>query len=98
MALKDIQIQGWLKDVNDNFDSIGERNSYTVVSDDATAETVDIDTGKADATSFIVQIWRSGVMVMEDADVSIDAGVLTVANGAATYALTADDVITWIVF
>jgi hypothetical protein len=97
-AIKDVQIHGWLKDINDNFSTIGERGSHVATSAEATAGTLDIDTGKVDATAFIVQIWRSGVMVMEDAAVSLTAGVLTVADGAATYAVTADDVITWIVF
>lgn len=98
MAIKLITVNGMLKDINDNFDTIGERGSHTVTGAEATAETLDIDTGKADASAFIVQVYRSGVNVMSDAEVSIDEGVLTVANGAATFSLTEDDVIVWEVF
>lgn len=98
MALKNLTPAGWLKDIDDNFNTIGERGKYTCVADDATANEVEIDTGKADASAFIVQIWRDGVMVMADAAVSLDEGVLTIADGAATYEVTADDVIVWIVF
>ena len=98
MGLKEVQIHGWLKDVNDNFETIGERGSHTATSAEATANTLDINTGKSDATGFMVQIWRSGVMVLEDAAVSLSAGVLTIADGSSTYSITAGDVITWIVF
>lgn len=98
MALKTPQGAGWLKDIGDNFATIGERGSYTAVAGDATADTVDIDTGKSDATLCIVQIYRAGVQVTADAAISIAAGVITVADGASTYAITADDVITWIAF
>lgn len=96
--LKNLTPAGWLKDIDDNFNTIGERGTYTCVSGDATADEVEIDTGKADATVFIVQIWRAGVMVLADAVVTLADGVLTIADGAATYEVTANDVITWIVF
>lgn len=98
MALKPITGAGWLKDIGDNFAAVGARGTYAAVAADATAGTLDIDTGNAAATAFIVQIWRAGVLVMADAAVSIDAGVLTVADGAATYSVTAGDVIVWIAF
>ena len=72
--------------------------SHSVTADNATAETVDIDTGLQIATTFQAQIYRAGVMVMGDATISLDAGVLTIANGAADYSLTAGDVINWVVF
>ena len=78
--------------------SVIKAGTYTVVADDDTAGTVDIDSGLATAASAIVQIYRADVNVMEDADVTIAAGVITIADGAATYALTADDVINYIVF
>ena len=95
MTVKIPQGAGWLKDIQDNFGGFG---TYTVVTADDTAGTKDIDTGMTWATSFLVQIFRSGVNVMDDAIVSISAGVLTVADGGATYALTAGDVINYIVF
>lgn len=72
--------------------------TYTAIADDATANTLDIDTGKATATVFLVQVYRAGVNVTNDAAISMAAGVITVADGAATYDITADDVINWIAF
>jgi hypothetical protein len=97
-ALKRLFGAGGLKDVDDNFKTIGERGSYTVVTADDTAGEVDINTGKADATTFMVQIFRAGVDVKSDAVVTIADGVLTIADGASTYDLTADDVIVWLAF
>jgi len=71
--------------------------TYTAVqADDDTGYKL-IDTGKADAVGFIVQIVRSGVVVGADAKPSLASGVLTVADGS-TYKVTAADVINWIVF
>lgn len=67
--------------------------SYTAVSDDATANAATIDTGLDSVSGFIVQIYRSDVIVTADADISESGGVITVADGAATYAVTAGDVI-----
>jgi hypothetical protein len=72
--------------------------TYTADGDDDTANAATIDTGKSTATVFIVQVYRAGVMVMEDAAVSMASGVITVADGAATYAVTTGDVINWIAF
>lgn len=72
--------------------------THTVTAGEATAGSLDIATGLAGATVFIVQVYRAGVMVLEDAAVSIAAGVLTIADGAATYAVTEDDIVNWIVF
>ena len=70
---------------------------HTVTSTEAGADKVEINTGMAGATGFIVQIARSGKVASSDAAVSIAAGVLTVADGS-TYNVTAADVINWIVF
>lgn len=67
--------------------------SYTAVADDATADAATIDTGLDSVGGFIVQIYRSDVIVTADADISEADGVITVADGAATYAVTAGDVI-----
>ena len=71
--------------------------TYTAVAGDDSADKASIDTGKADAVGFIVQIVRSGVVVGADAKPSLASGVLTVADGS-TYKVTAADVINWIVF
>lgn len=67
---------------------------YTAVAADATADTVTLtldDLAKIDV--FSVQIMRSDVDVTADADVSVSGNELTIADGAATYAITAGDVI-----
>lgn len=74
------------------------RGSYTAVADDATANEAVIATGLDAIAGFIVQIFRAGVNVMEDAIVTASGGNLSVADGAATYAVTANDVINYIVW
>ena len=98
MSLKSLSGAGWLKDIKDNFDALGGMGTYTAVAADATADTLSIDTGLTDATMFIVQILRADVDVTGDAVISLSSGVLTVADGASTYAITADDVINYLVF
>ena len=95
-ALKNILGAGWLKDLNDTIDLLSGHGSYTCVTADDTANTVDIDSGVATADSCLVQIYRSGVNVTSDAAISISAGVITVADGASTYDVTAGDkVVYW---
>jgi len=77
---------------------LAARGAYTVVTADDTAGTVDIDTGFTNGEAFFVQIFRAGVNVTDDAICSLASGVLTVADGGATYALTADDVIHYMVY
>ena len=71
---------------------------HVVTSTEAGAGAAVIATDKPNATGFMVQVWSSGVDVTSDAAVTIVGGVLTVADGAATFNLTAGDVITWMVF
>lgn len=70
--------------------------AYTAVAGDDTAGTLDIVTGLATVSSFVVQILRSGVPIYSDQAISEASGTITVADGAATYAVTAGDVINWI--
>lgn len=72
--------------------------AHTVTAGEATANQADIDTGFAAAPEvFQVQILRSGVDVKADAVVTAlgggDLGKIRVADGAATYSITAGDVI-----
>lgn len=76
----------------------GGSGEHTVVTADDTAGEVDLATGLTSISGFIVQIYRAGVNVMEDAIVTASGGTLTVADGGATYALTADDVIHYMVW
>ena len=77
---------------------LGVRGTYTAVAGDATANEMVISTGLSAITGWLVQIYRSGVNVMEDAIVTASGGDLTVADGGATYAVTADDVLMYWVF
>lgn len=70
---------------------------YTATADDATAGTVDIDTGMTTISAQMVQVLRAGNISTDDADVTVVDGVITVADGA-TYVITAGDVINWIAY
>lgn len=70
--------------------------SYTAVTADDTAGTLDITTGLTTVSSFVVYILRAGVPIYSDQAVSESGGTITVADGGATYAVTADDVINWL--
>lgn len=74
------------------------RGAYTADADDATAGSLTIDTGEAAAAGLLVSITRAGAVVTADAIISMAAGVITVTDGAATYDITAGDVVTWLVF
>lgn len=72
--------------------------SRTVTSGEATANQADIDTGFGAApTVALVQVYRSNVNVTADAVITKltggDVGKVRVADGAATYNMTAGDVI-----
>ena len=71
--------------------------THTTTSAEASANAVVIDTGKADAVGFIVQIYASGALASSNVAASIASGVLTVADGSS-YNVTNGHVINWIVF
>ena len=81
----------------DWFRQLPECGVHIATSDDATANKVEIETGKPSAIGFIVQAYRAGVLISGDIKASISAGVLTVEDGS-TYKITAGDVINWIAF
>lgn len=83
-----IGIEGWNK--------LPESGAHTVTAAEASANAAVISTGKS--IGFMVQIFRSGVDVTADAVISQTGGALTVADGGATYNVTAGDVINWIAF
>lgn len=70
--------------------------AYTAVAGDDSAGAATIDTGLSSVRTFFVDILRSDVSVKADADLSVSGGTLTVADGSATYAVTAGDVIHWL--
>jgi hypothetical protein len=67
----------------------------TAVADDATADYKDIDTGLHHVgDAYQVQVRRAGAIVTADAVCTRrGAGVIRVADGGATYAVTAGDII-----
>ena len=70
--------------------------SSTAVAGDDTAGYKDIATGLTSITTFVVQILRSGVPIASDQVYTATGGTLRVADGGATYAVTAGDVFKWI--
>lgn len=68
--------------------------SHVATDADATANKVEFATGRPAATGFIVQAYRSGVLISGDVKASITAGVLAVEDGS-TYKITAADIINW---
>jgi molybdopterin biosynthesis enzyme len=73
-----------------------DSGARTVVAADDTAGTLTIPTKLSSITTVIVNILRAGDDVKDDAAVTFSGGVITVADGGATYALTAGDVIHYI--
>ena len=72
--------------------------TYTSTSADATANKSVINTGKADATGFIVQVIRSNIEITAKAKISMAAGVISVEDNSSDFVVTNGDVIHWIVY
>lgn len=72
--------------------------SYTVTAGDQTATAATIPTGLTTVSGQIVQILRSNVDVQSDAAITHSGGNVVVTHGAATYTLTAGDVVNWIAY
>jgi LysM repeat protein len=72
--------------------------SYAMIAADATAGTKTIATGLGKAiTGFIVQIYRSNVLV-SGATTTVSTANLIIATNGSTYVVTAGDVVKYIVF
>ena len=69
--------------------------NYTCDGDDDTAGSVAIATGLSSITSFQLSIYRSNVQIFLDQVISISGGTITLADGAANYAITSGDVLRW---
>jgi hypothetical protein len=69
--------------------------TYTVTSDDDTANTKTIATGLSTISSANVQVLRTNVAMYSET-ITYSAGNITVADNGATYVLTTGDVINWI--
>jgi len=72
--------------------------THTVTAGEASANKSEINTGKADAVGFIVQVMRSNINLTDDAKVSMTAGVIAVEDNSSAFDVTNGDVINWIVF
>jgi len=72
--------------------------TYTSTSADASANKSVINTGKPDATGFIVQVIRSNIEATAKAKISMTAGVILVEDNSSDFAVTNGDVIHWIVY
>lgn len=90
------RLKGAEDDIDDLETNYIYRGKATVSSAQATANAVDIVTGLAAVSAYIVQIYKSGVDVKADAVMSQPAaGTLRIADGS-TYSVTEGDVISWI--
>ena len=72
--------------------------TYTATNADADANKSVINTGKADATGFIVQVIRANIQTTAKAKISMAAGVISVEDNSNDFAVTNGDVIHWIVY
>lgn len=70
--------------------------SKTASAGEDTANTCSIVTGLSSVTTYHVQILRAGKDFTSLAAISESAGTITVADNAASYVLTAGDVIKWL--
>ena len=72
--------------------------TYTSTTADASANKSVINTGKPDASGFIVQVIRSNIETTAKAKISMAAGVISVEDNSSDFAVTNGDVIHWIVY
>ena len=72
--------------------------TYTATTADASANKSVINTGKADATGFIVQVIRANIETTAKAKISMAAGVISVEDNSSDFVVTNGDVIHWIVY
>ena len=70
---------------------------HVATAGEATDNTLDINTKMTVVSSQNIQALRAGNVVTSDADVTVAAGVITVADGS-TFNITAGDVINWMAF
>ena len=72
--------------------------TYTSTTADASANKSVINTGKPDASGFIVQVIRSNIEITAKAKISMAAGVISVEDNSSDFDVTNGDVIHWIVY
>jgi hypothetical protein len=69
---------------------------HAVTGGEVTATSVVLATGLTTLAAMFVMILRAGKVVTADAGVAFAGGNITLTAGAATYVLTAADVVNWI--
>ena len=72
--------------------------TYTSTTADASANKSVINTGKPDASGFIVQVIRANIEITAKAKISMAAGVISVEDNSSDFVVTNGDVIHWIVY
>lgn len=78
-------------------DEARAESTYTMDGDDQTAGSTTIDTGITTINGFIVQVYRSDLLVTAY-DVQVSGGDLTIATNGADYVVTTGDVVNYIVY
>ena len=73
------------------------KGTHAVTADEETAGTLDIDSGLDSIEGFLVQVYRSDIL-LDSYDVSVSEGTLTVATNSTDYVVTEADVINYIVY
>lgn len=73
------------------------KDSHVVTADEETAGSVDLATGLTSVNGFLVQVYRSDIL-LGSYDVSESEGTITVATNSTDYVVTEDDVINYIAY
>ena len=73
------------------------KGSHVVTSGEGTAETLDIISGLAVVTGWVIQIYRSDLLLTAQ-KVTEATGTLTIATNSTAYVMAEDDVINYIIY
>jgi len=96
ISAQDVSLGTVIKTAEEAIDGV-VRGTHLVTAGEASASTLDIVTGLASITGFIVQIYRAdlelGLQKVTEA-----TGTLTVADNSTDYVVTEDDVINYIAY
>jgi hypothetical protein len=93
----DIQSGGELSYRDLAFSGAVRAGMHTVTAGEASANTAVIATGITVPTAMFLNIFRASADVKSDARGTFSGGNLTVIDGAATYNVTENDVISWLI-
>lgn len=77
---------------------LGGLGTHTVTASEASASSLEIESHTDEIEGWLVQISRSGSTVTEDVKITGTSGsVLTIQNGASTYVMAEDDLISYFI-